>query len=98
MLRILRISGHSLSPAYEEGDFVLVARPPWGVTVKPRDVVVFRHAAYGTLIKRVEQVSADGQEIFVVGTHPDSTDSREFGPVRPGSIFGKVIWHWRKPL
>jgi hypothetical protein len=36
--------------------------------------------------------------LFVVGYHPDSVDSRQFGAVLPQTILGKVIWHIRRPL
>ena len=61
------------------------------------DILVFRHPVYGTLIKRLESLSPDGEELFVVGEHAESADSRQFGPVRRRAVIGKVIWHFRKP-
>ncbi len=97
MIQILKVTGESLSPFFLEGDFVVVSKIPFVLRkIKTGDIVVFRHPAYGTMIKKVEQISPDGEEIFVLGTHPESTDSRQFGPLRRRQLIGKVIWHIRK--
>ena len=61
------------------------------------DIVVFRHPEYGIMIKKVEHFTPDGESLFVVGTHPDSVDSRRFGAISRRDLIGKVIWHVRKP-
>jgi nickel-type superoxide dismutase maturation protease len=97
MIQILKVTGESLSPFFLEGDFVVVSKIPFVLRkIKCGDIVVFRHPAYGTMIKKVEQISPDGEEIFVLGTHPESTDSRQFGPLLRRQLIGKVIWHIRK--
>ena len=94
MIQILKVTGESLSPFFLEGDFVVVSKIPFVLRkIKAGDVVVFRHPVYGTMIKKVEHISPDGEEIFVLGTHPESTDSRQFGPLRRRQLIGKVIWH-----
>ena len=98
MLRLLRVSGSSLSPIYQEGDFVLVAKiPSLFEAINRGDVFVFRHVTYGTMIKEVDHVSPNGDEIYVAGTHEYSVDSKRFGPIRKGDLIGKVIWHIKKP-
>jgi nickel-type superoxide dismutase maturation protease len=94
MIQILKVTGESLSPFFVEGDFVVVSKIPFVLRkIKAGDIVVFRHPVYGTMIKKVERISPDGEEIFVFGTHPESTDSRQFGPLRRSQLTGKVIWH-----
>ena len=96
MLRLLKIRGDSLTPEFQEGDFVLVSKVPFFFSpVSPGDIIAFRQPGYGLLIKRVQSVDRDG-EIEVIGSHPDSIDSRVFGPIRDKDIIGKVIWHIRK--
>lgn len=91
---MMKVTGHSLSPFFQAGDFVLIAGIPCLLRrIKAGDIVVFRQAEYGTLIKRVERITPDGQQIFVIGENLDSTDSRTFGPIRPDDLIGKVIWH-----
>ncbi len=94
MLKLLKVCENSLSPAYQEGDYVMVITVPLLFGAPRRgDVIVFRHEIYGTMIKVVEAVSPGGQEFSVVGTHADSVDSRRFGPVSRKDVVGKVIWH-----
>jgi phage repressor protein C with HTH and peptisase S24 domain len=98
MLSLLKVAGDSLSPEYAEGDFVLIAKIPfWLSPIKPGDVIVFRHHAHGLMIKRVACLLPDGAEIEVIGAHPDSQDSRTFGPINRRLVVGKVIWRIRKP-
>ncbi len=98
MLKFLKVTGESLSPFFEAGDYVLALRPPlagWGL--RPGQVVIFRHPYYGTLIKRLERVLPDG-ELFVVGTHPESVDSRAFGPIPRRWVTGRVVGRIKKSL
>jgi signal peptidase I len=97
MLRLLKVKGHSLEPTYQEGDFVFISKIPFFLAPpRPGDVIAFRQPGYGTLIKQIEQAEAESDELYVRGTHPDSVDSRQFGPVRRRDVLGKVIWHIRK--
>lgn len=96
MLRILKVRGDSLAPEYSQGDFVLVSKIPFLFALPvPGDVIAFHQPGYGLLIKRIQNSNADGG-LNVVGSHPESVDSRVFGPVRRNEIIGKVIWHIRK--
>ena len=96
MLRLLKIRGDSLTPEFQEGDFVLVSKIPFFFSsLKPGDIIAFHQPGYGLLIKRVQSIAQDSR-IEVIGSHPDSIDSRVFGPIRDKDIIGKVIWHIRK--
>lgn len=98
MLRLLRVSGSSLLPRFQDGDFVLVCKIPCLLgNIRPGDVIAFRNQTYGTLIKQVQSVSSARDEIFVVGTQENSVDSRRFGPIGKEDVLGKVIWHIKKP-
>lgn len=102
MFRILKVTGNSLSPLYEEGDFVFVIKIPFFIScIKPSiqtgDTIVFRHPYYGELIKQVEWLTSDGAQLYVIGTQKESTDSRTFGLVERNWVLGKAIWHIRKP-
>lgn len=94
MLRIFRISEYSLYPEFKEGDFVFTIKIPLFLhPYKTGDIVVFEHPAHGRMIKRIQTVSPDRQTAFVVGNHPDSIDSHQFGPIRLETVLGKVLWH-----
>jgi nickel-type superoxide dismutase maturation protease len=94
MIRIMKVTGESLSPFFQQGDFVIILMRRFIFRrLKPGDVVVFHHPGYGKLIKRVQTVAPGGDELFVVGTRPESTDSREFGPIPLRWVIGMVIFH-----
>ena len=94
LLQIIKIDGHSLDPAYQEGDYVLVSNIPLLLRgVRPGDVVVFNHPLHGKVIKWVEHLEDGGRSAFVIGTHPSSIDSRVYGAIPLDWIGGKVIWH-----
>ncbi len=99
MFKLLKVSGDSLSPAFQEGDFVVIAKIPlfFKQSPKPGDVVVFNHPIFGVMIKRIEKIMPEKDELFVVGTHQDSIDSRRFGPIPAQSVLGTVIWHIKRP-
>jgi signal peptidase I len=94
MLRVIKVTGDSLYPRIRQGDFVVISKIPFLLnSLRPGDVVVFQHTILGILIKQIERISADRQSFFVMGTAPDSVDSRQFGAIRRHDLLGKVIWH-----
>lgn len=98
MIRLLKVAGGSLLPAYQDGDFVLVSKIPYLFSkIKRGDIIAFRQKEYSTMIKTVHSVTLSGDEIHVIGTQENSIDSRRFGPITRGDVLGKVIWHIRKP-
>jgi len=98
MLKFIKVSGKSLLPEYQDGDFVLVAKIPFFLRhIRQGDIVVFDHPLYGLMIKRVDRLLPEKDEIYVIGTHEFSVDSREFGPISLETLIGKVIWHIQKP-
>jgi nickel-type superoxide dismutase maturation protease len=94
MIKLIKVTGQSLLPEYQEGDFVMIITVPFFV-FKTGNTVVFEHPAYGTLIKKILRIGPEG--LFVTGTHPHSVDSRQFGSIDRRSVLGKVVWHIRKP-
>ncbi len=97
MLKLIKVTGESLSPDYEEGDYVVVITLPFLFAyLKPGDIVVFTHETYGMMIKRVEMVDPISKDMSVFGNHPLSIDSRRIGPVKKKMLVGKVVWHIRR--
>jgi nickel-type superoxide dismutase maturation protease len=94
MFRLLKVRGHSLAPDYQNGDFVLVSKiPVFFNRLRIGDVIAFHHPGYGVMIKRISALSSDRKALSVVGSHPWSVDSRQFGPVDRTAVIGKVILH-----
>lgn len=96
MIRLLRVCGQSLTPQIEDGDFVLTLRLPIFFSIRVGELIVFRKAPYGVLIKQVEVVDEQGRVFWVRGSHPDSIDSRTFGLVRAPEVLGKVVARFSK--
>ena len=93
MIQVLKVTGESLSPLFLEGDYVLVVKCPiFLYSLKNGDVIVFQHSQYGAMIKRIGSISPESDEIYVMGNHPDSIDSRRFGPIHRKDVVGKVLW------
>jgi signal peptidase I len=98
MFRILKVTGDSMSPDFQEGDFVALATAPFFLNhLRIGDVIIFDHTHYGTLIKRIASFDPETAEAYVEGTRPDSLDSRRLGTIRRDAIRGKVIAHFSKP-
>jgi signal peptidase I len=97
ILHLYKVTEQSLAPVFQEGDFVIILKIPFLFDhYKEGDVVVFNQITYGRMIKRVQAVSPAGDALFVIGSHPNSVDSREFGSIPIQSVLGKVVWHFRK--
>jgi nickel-type superoxide dismutase maturation protease len=96
LIRILRITGVSLTPKYQPGDYIFVITWMDKRKLKPGDVVVFRQPAYGTLVKKIQTVNPERETCWLVGTVPESVDSNEFGDVSFKNIIGKVVAHFNK--
>lgn len=94
------VRGTSMSPAIEDGDWLLVDPDAWhGRAPRPGELVVLDDPR-GTgliLVKRIHAVGTDGR-LDVRGDAPDaSTDSRTFGPVDPALLLGRP-WLRVRPL
>jgi len=97
IVRIFKVTEHSLTPDYKEGDFVLVIKIPLLFNrYKPGDIIVFDHPLHGRMIKRVQNLISENKTLFVTGSQPDSIDSRQFGPIQAHTVLGKVVWHIKK--
>ena len=77
-MRLVRVTGNSMAPDYQDGDYVLTI--PYGRR-RPRvgDDVVFVHPDFGRLLKRVERIQ-DGVMSFT-GINALSADSAALGTI-----------------
>ena len=97
MVKLLKVSGASLEPSYQDGDFVIISKIPiLFKLIRTGDVIVFRHEIYGRLIKRIDRLVPEQDGYYVLGTRLDSIDSRLIGVVAKKDVIGKVIWHISK--
>lgn len=88
MFRVLKVKGHSMSPSYQDGDYLLSASRRF-FKLKIGDVIVINHPKYGDIIKEIITILPDGYH--VQGKNSMSTSTKDFGLITPGMIQGKVI-------
>jgi nickel-type superoxide dismutase maturation protease len=90
----VEVSGRSMVPNLEPGDWLLAVRAG---RVERGDLVVVRHPRRDLeLVKRVaglpEERDLGPDQFLVVGDNPgESTDGLEFGPVKRSAIAGVVV-------
>ena len=99
--RTIAVSGSSMSPTYNDGDWLLF-RPL--ATIDANDlqklvgkVVVIERESYPGIhfIKRVVRI--DGSKVWVEGDNAAaSTDSRQWGALVPTEIVGTVLMRYKK--
>ena len=99
MIKIIKVTGNSLSPLFFPGDFVLIWRVPGRFNkLSSGDFIVFDHEEFGLLIKRIINNNAAERFIEIEGIHPDSITSKKMGRIPYQNIIGKVFHRFhRKP-
>jgi phage repressor protein C with HTH and peptisase S24 domain len=98
MIRILKVTGYSLSPSFLSGDYVIVRtshnNPP---AFAKGEIVVARHQALGLIIKQVRLDHPDTETLELEGTHSDSISSEKIGLVPYQDVVGKLLFHIKRP-
>jgi signal peptidase I len=98
MLKIIKVTGSSLSPFFLPGDFVLIWRAPRRFkNLLPGDFVVFEHDTYGVLIKEVVHNPQIGEYLELRGIHPASVSEEQIGKIPYSKVIGKAIRRIRQP-
>ena len=99
--RVIAVSGASMSPTYNDGDWLLfrTVEPLVAKGLRPligKVIVIERESYPGILlIKRVVRIDDAG--IWVEGDNKEaSTDSRNWGAVSPAEIRGRVLLRYRR--
>jgi signal peptidase I len=101
MLKIIKVTGNSLSPFFLPDDYVLINTSRRNFKqLATGDTIVFTHPAYGRLIKFVRTNSQVSESILVGGSQEDSISSHKLGEIPYADLLGKVIFHFkpRRPL
>jgi hypothetical protein len=98
MIKIIKVTGNSLSPFFLPGEYALIWRSTKTLkNLSPGDFVVFNHDQYGMLIKKVVYNNSDDALIETEGIHPDSLSGDKIGKISYQNILGKVLRRIRQP-
>jgi signal peptidase I len=108
-LKAVEVRGDSMSPTYNDGDWLLFRMLPAKSKAKSKAqelvgkvVLIQRQSNLGEdflQVKRVTQVSGRNNEvaIWVEGDNKGaSTDSRSWGPLNSDEVIGKLILRYRR--
>jgi nickel-type superoxide dismutase maturation protease len=95
------VAERSMEPALRPGDWLLVrrgirsGRPP---RIRPGQIVVARHPGQPgmLLVKRAGHREPGGWWLNSDNPAAGAVDSRQFGPVRPELIQGRVLVRYRR--
>jgi len=88
--RRFRVVGPSMEPTLHHGEFVLVdrAQPP-----VPGELALARHPDDADLlvVKRVAAITPERAWVLTSDNPAAGTDSRQWGPLAPGAVLGRVV-------
>ena len=103
LFKAVEIRGDSMSPTYNDGDWLLFRLLPAKVRVG-KVVLIQRQSQVGTdflQVKRVTQISNNTnkrkEEFWVEGDNKSaSTDSRSWGALDSNEVIGKLLFRYRR--
>jgi signal peptidase I len=90
MIRLFKVSGHSLFPTLKEGEKVFCIQTFKFISLNVLDIIVFNKEPHGRMIKQIKSIEEQGY--FVQGTNAYSIDSRDFGLIDKKNIKYKVLF------
>ncbi|OUR95436.1 hypothetical protein A9Q84_16515 [Halobacteriovorax marinus] len=93
MISIFKVQGQSMSPLYEDGDYLFIFKPFWKKPPLAKQIIVFNHIKYGLLLKRVVSVDKKSKIFFSKGHNSHSISREEIGAIKFEEIKGTPIFH-----
>lgn len=93
VLDVFIVEGNSMLTVLKSGDCVFVdpkLEPEIG------DIILFHHPFIQNkkLVKRIAEITTEGNFIVLGDNPPESTDSRSFGAILPKNILGVVVYRF----
>ena len=89
MLKLVKVTGNSMSPTLEDGDYVLIRKPRRQRKLTLGLIYVINHSELGRIIKRLSDMKHD--RCYFIGDNPSSTPSTVIGAVESSRVIGQVI-------
>ena len=87
MIKLVKVTGNSMSPTLMDGDYVLIRKPRRQRKLTLGLIYVINHSELGRIIKRLGDMKHD--RCFFIGDNPSST---VIGAVESSRVIGQVIW------
>jgi signal peptidase I len=95
MITIVKVSGRSMLPKYQEGDYLLLLKKSKSRLKVGKDIV-FNHKAYGVMIKEVSSINKELNFFTAKGLNIESISEEKMGEIPFDSIIGYPIYHFKK--
>ena len=89
MIKLVKVTGNSMSPTLVDGDYVLIRKPRRQRKLTLGLIYVINHSELGRIIKRLGDMKHD--HCFFIGDNPSSTPSTVIGAVESSRVIGQVI-------
>ena len=89
MIKLVKVTGNSMSPTLMDGDYVLIRKPRRQRKLTLGLIYVINHSELGRIIKRLGDMKHD--RCFFIGDNPSSTPSTVIGAVESSRVIGQVI-------
>lgn len=85
-LRIVRVSGDSMTPSLNDGDYLVISSLK---ALKVGRIAVLNHPNYGVMVKRIDALTST--HVLLRGDNPLSVSSDAMGWVDRSAVKGVVI-------
>lgn len=93
MLSFFKVKGKSMSPFFNDGDYVLsFSKNKKNLNIG--DIIIFEDPVHGRLIKKISSKEENGLKI--TGSHPESINSNSLGIIPYSNVIGKVVMKFSK--
>jgi len=88
MFRLVKVTGQSMSPTLEDGDYIITKKPR---LYQAGLIYVINHIDLGRIIKRLQDTKHD--KCFFIGDNPKaSTPSSLIGAVERNRVVGQALY------
>ncbi len=89
MFKLVKVTGTSMSPTLEDGDYVVTKKPRRQSNLTPGLIYVINHGELGRIIKRLGDTKHD--RCYFIGDNPSSTPSTIIGAVERKRVVGQLV-------
>ncbi|WP_363323506.1 S24/S26 family peptidase [uncultured Pseudoteredinibacter sp.] len=91
MLKIFKITGNSMSPRFNDGDYLLLFT--LYQKSRPGQFLVYDHPTIGPIFKQVCEVT-EGGSFYLKSLNSAGVSSEDIGLCQTENIIGRMLWHF----